>query len=45
MEPSTPAVVERSRHTDISLQTLYDAIFSLKFSEHLSDEGDSRGFS
>ena len=43
MEPSNSAVLERSRHTDISLQTLYDAIFSLKFAAHLSDDGDSRG--
>lgn len=35
---ASEALAERSRHSDISLQTLYDAVFLLKYSEYLPAE-------
>ena len=37
---ASEALAERSRHSDISLQTLYDAVFLLKYSEYLPAEGE-----
>ena len=39
---TSEALAERSRHSDISLQTLYDAVFMLKYSEYLSAESGWR---
>lgn len=38
-EPANLAVVERSRHADLSLQTLYDSAFRLRFAGHLGEAG------